>query len=183
MKQDDIQQHFTSINKFLTDELAKIRTGRASASLVEDISVNAYQGSLAMPLKELASISVDGQSLLISPWDKSIIDAIEKEIADSGHGLNPINEGDAIRVNVPSLTEERRKEMVKEVSQVVEEAKIRVRNIRQNAIKAVEEQEENGVISEDDLHREKKRIEEAVGKANAELEEIGKAKKDELLNV
>lgn len=184
MKQSDFLDHVSNIKEHLSSELAQLRTGRAAASLVEDIKVSAYEGVAPLPLNEVASISTtDSQTILINPWDKSVLASIESAITESGRGLNPVNDGDNIRVNIPPLTEDRRKEMVKQISQVVEEGKIKVRNLRQNAIKAIEEQEDNGVISEDDMFREKKRIEEDVKKANDDLEDMAKQKESEVMQV
>ncbi len=184
MKQEDIQQHIDSAQSYLAEELAKIRTGRASPALVEGITVEAYDGSDPMPLNELATVSVpEPQSVLITPWDKSIVPKIEEAIRDAGKGLSPVNDGENIRVPVPQLTEDRRKEYAKEVNQFVEQAKVKVRNIRQNAIKAVEEQQENGVISEDEMRRQKKLIEDQIQNANKDLEDMGKEKETEIMQV
>lgn len=184
MKPEDFQSHLANIRNFLSDELSKLRVGRAVPALVEDIRVEAYPGSEAMPLKELGSVSVaDSQSLTIAPWDKSILKKIEDAVRNSGKGLNPINEGELIRIPVPPLNEERRREMTKEVSKIVEQAKIRVRTLRQDVIKSVEEQEDNGVISEDDMAREKKDIEAKVQLINSELDEMGSTKSAEIMKI
>jgi ribosome recycling factor len=184
MKQEDLTKHLQDIKSHLSDELSHIRTGRAAVALIEDIRVEAYVGSPAMPINELATITVpEPQSLLISPWDKTILKKIETAIVASGKGLNPVNEGAGLRINVPMLTEDRRKELAKEISNHVEQAKIKVRNIRQDAMKSLEEQEENGVISEDDMFRSKKQVEESIAKANDDLEEMGKAKTAEVMTV
>ncbi len=184
MKPEDFQNHLTNIKKFLNDELSKLRVGRAAPSLIEDIRVEAYAGSEAMPIKELGSVSVpDSQSITIAPWDKSILKKIEDAIRNSGRGLNPINEGEQIRVPIPPLTEDRRREMTKEVSKTVEQAKIRVRTLRQDVIKSIEEQETNGVISEDDMAREKKDIEAKIKQINDELDQIGEAKSADIMKV
>ena len=184
MKQSDIETHLSESKEYLAEELSKIRTGRASASLVEDIMVQAYEGSDPMSIKELASVNVpDAQSVLVTPWDKSIVLAVEKAIVDSGKGLSPVNDGENIRVPIPQLTEERRVDYTKEVSKYVEQAKVKIRTVRQNAIRAVEEQEENGVITEDEMHRQKKLLEEQILKTNKELEEMGEKKKAEIMQV
>jgi ribosome recycling factor len=184
MKQEDINRHLGDTKQFLSSELARLRTGRATTAMVEDILVEAYAGSPLLPIRELATIaSPDPQSLLITPWDKSILEKIETAILKSNKGLNPVNEGSDIRVPVPALTEETRKEMAKEVGAYVEQAKIRARNIRQDAMKSIEEQEENGVISEDDMFRLKKQVEETISKTNTELEEMGKTKTAEIMKV
>ena len=184
MKQEDFSEHLQKIQTFLKDEFSKLRAGRASTSVVEDVLVNAYEGSDPMPIKELGSVNIpDAQSIVIVPWDKGVLKNIESAIRDSGKGLNPVNEGDQIRVPIPPLTEDRRKEMAKEISRLVEQAKIRVRTLRQDVIKAVEEQETNGVISEDEMFRLKKEIESKVSNANKNLEEMGEVKEAELMKV
>lgn len=182
MKIHDLNNHINDIKTHYKSELLKIRTGRANVSLVEDILVEAYDGSPPLKLNELASLSTpDAQLISVSPWDKSILRKIEEAIVKSGRGLNPSNDGSNIRVPVPALTEERRKELVKEVYAKLEESKIRVRNIRQDAIKSSEEQEDQGVISEDEMYRIKKEIEDIIQKANKELTEMAEIKEKELM--
>lgn len=184
MKHEDLNQHLQDVKSHLAQELTNIRTGRAAVALVEDIKVEAYAGSQPMPLKELANIAVpEPQSITITPWDKGVLKAIETAIVNSGKGLNPANEGSLLRITVPLLTEERRKELSKEVANHVEQAKIKVRNIRQDAMKSIEEQEENGVISQDDMFRLKKQAEDTISKINDELESMGKTKSDEVMTV
>ncbi len=184
MKQDKLDEHLTSVKEYLTNELVKIRTGRATATIVEDILVDAYEGSDPLPIKELGTISTpDAQTILISPWDKSVLKKIEEAILKEDNGLNPVNDGEFIRVPIPPLTEERRTEIAKEVSKYVENAKIRVRTIRQDAMKSIEEMQDSGVISEEDMYREKKAIEEKISSVNKELEEMGKKKKEEIMQI
>ncbi len=183
MKHEDLVSHITNVKSFLSSELNKIRTGRAVASLVEDIKVDAYEGSAALPLNEVASVSVpDSQTILISPWDKSVIKKIESAIIASEKGLNPINDGVNLRVPIPAITEDRRKSLVKEISALIEAAKIKIRTLRQDVIKSIEEQQDNGVISEDDMYRMKKDVEADVSKANLDLERMGQEKEDEVMN-
>jgi ribosome recycling factor len=184
MKIEDLKDHLNKARIHLKDELSKVRSGKANASIIDEVRVEAYAGTEAMAVKEVATVTIpDSQSILINPWDKSLLRKIEDAIRNSGLGLNPINEGSQIRVPVPSLTEERRMEMVKHVSQIVEQSKISVRTVRQNAIKAAEEMEDNGVITEDDLFRIKKEIEDLVSSANKDLDALGEDKKEELLKI
>ncbi len=184
MKLQDLQDHLQKVKTHLSDELAKVRTGRASANVLDAVKVAAYDGSDPMYLKELASITVpDSQSVLVAPWDKSLLAKIEEAVRKANLGLNPINEGEHIRIPVPPLTEERRKELAKHVSALVEQSKISIRTIRQNAIKAIEETEENGVISEDEMTRQKKQIEEKIAAANKDLELLGEVKQKELMTL
>jgi len=184
MKQDDFLEHVKSTKKFLSEELTKIRTGRASAGLVDDIMVNAYDGASPLPLKEVASVSIpESQLILISPWDRSVTAKIEKAIIDSGKGFTPINDGENIRIPIPAVTEERRMALSKEISGLVEQAKVKLRTLRQNVIKAIEEQEDNGIITEDDMYKMKKEIDAEIATANKELEEMGKEKENEVLKI
>ncbi len=140
-----------SIN-VLKRELSKIRTGRASTALLEDIMIECYDTE--MPLKQVASISVpESRLILIQPWDKSIIGNIEKGILKSELGLTPVNDGKVIRVPIPPLTEERRKELVKLVKKVGEEIKVAIRNNRREANEMFKELKNEKEISEDDYRR------------------------------
>ena len=185
MKIDDLKDHLYKAKVHLKEELAKVRSGKANASIIDEIKVVAYDGSEPMFIKELATVSIpDSQSILITPWDKSLLQKIEKGIrASNTLGLNPINEGGSIRIAIPALTEERRLEMTKFVSQLVEQSKIAIRSVRQNAIKAAEEMEDNKVITEDDLFKMKKDIDDLVSLANKEFDAIGEEKKQELLKI
>lgn len=137
-----------------------------------------------MKLKELASISVpDPHLLVIEPWDKGIIAEIEKALRQSELGLSPAVDGDIIRLPVPSLTEERRRELVKLVGQKVEEAREKVRRARQEAIEEVRRQEKNKEISEDEKFRRQKGVQAEVERVNREIEQMGKGKEEEILRV
>jgi ribosome recycling factor len=184
MKIQDLQEHLDKVKVHLKDELSKIRTGRANATILDGIRVAAYAGVDPMALKEVASVSIpDAQSILIEPWDKTLLPKIEESIRSANLGLAPINEGTNIRISIPQLTEDRRKEFAKLVSSTVEQAKISVRVIRQNAIKAIEESEDNGVISEDEMVRQKKIIEDKISQTNKDLDVAGEAKEKELMVV
>jgi ribosome recycling factor len=168
---------------FLQSELKQIRTGRVSPALVADISVEAYPGSL-MTIKELGSIVVmDPSNLSITPWDKSVLDAIVNGVRNSGQGLSAVKEADRVRVNVPALTEERRIEFTKEVSEKVENCKNSIRNIRQEAMKDIEKDFSNKAISEDEKFRLKEEVEETIKEFIDRAEDIGTEKKNELMTV
>lgn len=133
-------------------ELSKIRTGRASLSLLDGIKVDAY-GS-PMPLNQVATLTIpESRTIAIQPWDLQQLSAIEKAIFSSDLGLNPVNDGKIIRINIPQLTEERRKELVKLVKKISEEYRVAVRNSRREAIDSLKKQKGNKEISEDDLFR------------------------------
>jgi len=163
-------------------ELTAVRTGRASPSLVERITVEQY--GTEMPLNQLANIAApEARMLTISPWDKSSLGAIEKAIRKSELGLNPTNDGTMIRVVIPQLTEERRKQMVKIVHTKVEEGKIAVRNIRRDAISQAKEFKDEKMISEDDERRAEERIQELTNKYTAQADQIGKDKERDVMQV
>lgn len=184
MKPHELQSKLQSTVDHFKEVLSDMRTGSANPSMVENIQVQAYEGSASMNLRELANITVVDASLLtVEPWDKSITSKIEKAILSSGKNLNPAVEGAIIRVPVPQPTEETRKQYVKQAKEKLEEAKIAVRNIRQDAIKSAEEQEDEGVISEDELNRTRKTVEDSVKSINQKLEEMFKAKEAELMKV
>jgi len=133
-------------------ELTKVRTGRASLSLVDGLKVEAY-GS-AMPLNQVATLTIpESRMIAIQPWDPQMLAAIEKAIFKSDLGFNPVNDGKIIRINIPQLTEERRKELVKQVKKISEEYRVAIRNCRREAIDALKKQKNNKEISEDDLFK------------------------------
>ena len=166
----------------LHHNLDSVRTGRASPSLVERIQVD-YYGS-TMPLNQLAGISVpEARMIVIQPWDRGSIGPIEKAIMTSDLGLNPNNDGQVIRIAIPSLTEERRKQMVKLVHGTVEEGKVAVRNIRRDAIHRSKELAGKKEISEDDERRGNQEVETLAKKYVDEADKIGKAKEQEILEV
>ncbi len=133
-------------------ELSKVRTGRASISLLDGISVDAY-GS-PMPMNQVATMTIpESRMIAIQPWDPQMVPAIEKAIMASNLGLAPANDGKVIRLNIPQLTEERRKELVKQVRKVAEEFRVAIRNVRREAIDTLKKQKKDKEISEDDLFR------------------------------
>ena len=168
---DALRQHLTSI-----------RTGRASPSLLDRISVDYY--GTPTPLNQLAGISVpEPRLLVIQPWDKGTIGLIEKAIQKSDLGMNPNHDGQVIRLGIPALTEERRKQMVKLVHSNVEEAKVAVRNIRRDAVAQLREMSTEKLISEDDERRGEHEIEGITKRFVDESDRIGKAKEHEVLEV
>ena len=133
-------------------ELSKIRTGRASISILDGINVDAY-GS-AMPLNQVGTLTIpESRMIVIQPWDPQMLPAIEKAILKSGIGLNPVNDGKIIRLNIPMLTEERRKELVKIVKKNAEDFRVAIRNARREAIETLKKQKKDKEISEDDLFK------------------------------
>lgn len=166
----------------LKEGLTSIRTSTAQSSLLENIQIDAYDTK--MPLVELASITTpDRRLIVVQPWDMTLIGKIEKAIRDEALNLNPIVEGNFIRVPIPPLTEERRKEFIKLASIKVEEAKVSVRNIRHEALRKIETAKENNEIGEDEEFRLKKRVQEVVDNITETIVEMGKKKEEELLRV
>lgn len=166
----------------LVYNLGAIRTGRANPAMIEDIQVEAY-GSM-MPLNQVASISVpEARMLVVQPWDKGSIKAIEKAIMSSELGITPNNDGTVIRLAIPMLNEERRKQMVKQVNGHVEDAKVSVRNIRRDAMQALKALTSDKEISEDEEKRAHDQLETLTKKYVDRSDEIGKEKEAEVLEV
>ena len=166
----------------LQSEFATIRTGRASAALVEKLRVDAYGSDV--PLQQLAGFGVpEPRVLTISPYDKGTIKAIEKAIQLSDLGVNPSNDGQVIRLVFPELTEDRRKEMVKVARNRAEEGRVAVRNARRHARHELEGLEKDGDISKDDLDRTEKDLEKRTHEVVAEIDEMLKHKETELLSI
>lgn len=166
----------------LRADLRSIRTGRASPALLDRITVDYY--SMPTPLQQLATISVpEGQTLLIRPYSPSDLGAIEKAISKSDLGLTPNNDGQQIRLNIPPLTEERRRELTKTVSRRAEEARVAVRNIRRDAIHDLREMEKESMISEDELHRGQERIQQKTDDYVKHVDEIAHEKDVEIMTL
>lgn len=178
MDTQDLTKKLHETIEFLREELKNIRSGRATPGIVEDVNVQAYD--TPTPLNQLASISTpDTSSIVIEPWDKSILKDIEKGIEEANIGLQPVNEGERIRLKLPPLTEERREEIAKIVRQKEEEAKISIRNIREDFMKDMKKEE----LPEDDEERMKDEVQKSVDDANDQVEKIAETKRDELLSI
>jgi len=179
---DDTEERMKKTIEATRREFAVIRTGRATPALVERIMVDAY--GTAMPIQQMASIGVpEARLLVIQPWDKSVIGDIEKAIHKSDLGINPSTDGNVIRLVFPSLTEERRKELVKVVRRKTEEGKVALRNIRRDVMDFLKEMEKEGEASEDEVHRAQERIQKVTDKWSEELEKLQEAKEKEILEV
>lgn len=165
-----------------TRELASIRAGRASASLLDRVQVDYY--GAPTPVNQLAGISVpEARLLVIQPYDKSILGEIEKAILKSDLGLNPSNDGSIIRIAIPQLTEERRKELAKQVKKEAEEAKIAIRNIRRDGNEDLKKLEKNGEITEDDLRGYSDDIQKLTDEHIVKIDQITKDKEKEIMEV
>ncbi len=163
-------------------ELGKIRTGRASLSLLEGIKVD-YYGTMT-PLQQVGTLSVPESRLIaITPWDTKMIGPIEKAIQGSGLGLNPSSDGKVVRIPIPPLTEERRKDLVKVVKKMAEDSRVAVRNIRRDALEKVKEREKKKEISEDEMKRWHDKIQKETDGFVRKIDEILKAKEQEIMEV
>ena len=179
---NDAQARMAKSIEALRHDLVKIRTGRASTALVDHIKVN-YYGS-DVPLSQVASVAVsDARSLTITPWEKQIVGAVEKAILASDLGLTPNTAGTVIRINLPALTEERRKELSKHVHAGGEDAKVAIRHIRRDANHQVKELLKDKQITEDDVRRTEDEIQKLTDSAIKDVDEVVKAKEQELLAV
>lgn len=172
---------FDEAIEFYKKDIATIRTGRANSSMVEDIQVEAY-GQM-MRLQEIASVSIpEARTIAIQPWDKAMTEPISGAIRKSDLGLAPIVDGQIIRLNIPPLTEERRKEFVKLLKKKSEDAKIHIRQAREKAIHEVDMLEKEGEISEDEKFRGRDEIQKLVDSANKSVLEIESKKETEIMN-
>jgi ribosome recycling factor len=179
---DDAELRMDKAIDALRRDLATIRTGRASPSLVERLTVDYYGSST--PLNQLAGISVpEPRLIVIQPWDRGSMAAIEKAIQKSELGLNPSNDGQLIRIAIPPLTEERRKQLVKLVHGHVEEGKVALRNIRRDAMTHVKELMNEKLIGEDDERRAEQQVDELTKRFVGEADKVGKSKEQEVLEV
>ncbi|MFA6427052.1 MAG: ribosome recycling factor [Candidatus Magasanikbacteria bacterium] len=176
------KEEFNKIIEHLKHEISNLRTGRATPALVEDVVVEAY--GVRQPLKAVASISVaDAKTLNIDPWDKSLTQAIESGLRASNLGINPVNDGKLIRLPLPDLTQERRQELIKVLHQKLEQARVSVRNIREEIRKDIDKKEKDKEIAEDDKFRMQDELEKLVKEYNDKLKVIGEDKEREITTV
>ena len=176
-----VKPEMEKVLSFLERELQKIQAGRASVSLVEDIMVNCFDQKL--PLKQLGTISSpEPRKLVIQPWDKSYLESIEKAISQSSVGAAPIVDKEVIRLELPALTEEFRKNLLRLLSEKQEEARRTIRHWREQAWKEIQQKEREGEISEDDKYRAKDELQDLIDENNKKIEEFGERKKKEIEN-
>ncbi|NLI67630.1 MAG: ribosome recycling factor [Bacilli bacterium] len=165
-----------------TRNLATIRAGRANPALLDHVTVEYY--GTQTPLNQLASISVpEARLLVVTPFDKTAINEIEKAILKADLGLSPSNDGNVIRISIPPLTEERRRELTKVVGKFAEESRVRVRNIRREANEQLKKLEKDSVITEDELRKNQELVQKETDKFIAEIDQLAKAKEDEIMEV
>ena len=168
--------------EILIDDLSSVRTGRASTKLIETIKINVYNSLL--PLNQLASINVIDSTLInINAWDKNNIDSIVKSIQTSDLGINPAVDGENIKLNIPPLSEERRKELSKVVKQKVEQSFIAIRNIRRTVIDQIKSNEKNSEIGQDESKRMQQDVQSVTDSFIADMNKVGEKKQTDILNI
>lgn len=179
---EETKKNIEPVIERLKQDVAGLRTGRATSALVENIEVE-YYGTRS-PLKALAAITTPGpREIVIQPWDKGALQPIERAVAASALSLAPIADRDVIRLSIPALTEERRKELVRTCGSYIEEARIKIRRIRDETLKAVEREYKEKKMGEDERDRQKKDVQKVIDDANKRIEEIATAKEKEILTV
>ena len=177
----DVESKMTAAIDSLTRELSSVRTGRASAALLDTVRVDYY--GTPTPVNQMASVSVpDARTLLIQPWEATQLQAIEKAIIKSDLGLNPANDGKLIRLTMPTLTEERRKQLAKTVHKIAEEGRIAVRNVRREANDRLKAMAKDKKVSEDDERRGHDQIQKTTDRFVAKVDELLKKKEQEILS-
>ncbi len=179
---NDIKRRMQGAINSLKHDLSGLRTGRASASLVEPLTVDAY--GAAMPMNQVATVSVPEPRLLpIQVWDRGMVAAVETAIRESDLGLNPQTEGQVIRLRIPEMNEQRRKEMVKVAHKYAEEARIAVRHVRRDGLDLLKKLEKDGVMSQDDERRQAEQVQKATDETIAEVDQTLAAKEKEIMQV
>ena len=178
----DCQERMNKAIKNLEKSFSRLRTGRASTSLVEDVVVDYY--NTPTPLNQLASISIpDSRTIAIQPWDRNCFSDVEKAIMKSDLGLNPVNDGKIIRINIPALTEERRKELVKVAKKDTEDAKIAIRNIRREENETLKKMKNDKDISEDEMHKGQDKIQELTDQYVKKADDLLQDKEKEIMEI
>lgn len=173
---------FENAIEHFVEESAKIRTGRANPGLVENILVDYY--GTKTPLKQIASINIpEARQILIQPWDKGGLVMIETALRESDLGFNPSNDGQNIRITLPALTEDRRKDFVKTLNNRAEDARITIRTIREEIWKDIQDKEKSGDISEDDKFQGKDELQKVIDEHNAKIETLREKKEQEILTI
>lgn len=176
----DAKDRMSKALKALEGNFSRVRTGRASLALLDGVRVDYYGSS--MPLNQVASLSVpEPRTILISPWDAKVIGEIERAILKSELGLTPINDGKVVRINIPALTEERRRELAKVVRKMAEESKVAVRNIRRDANELLKDLKKEKEISEDDLFRAQEDVQKFTDEFIKKIDGALAAKEKEIL--
>jgi ribosome recycling factor len=178
----DVKRRMQGAINALKHDLGSLRTGRASPNLLDPIHVEAYGQTMA--LNQVATVSVPEPRLLsVSVWDRSMVHAVEKAIRDSDLGLNPLTEGQTIRLRIPEMNEQRRKEMVKVAHKYTEEARIAVRHVRRDALDLLKKMKKDGILGEDDERRQEEQVQKATDESIGEVDQILATKEKEIMQV
>ncbi|MBI2442690.1 MAG: ribosome recycling factor [Candidatus Levybacteria bacterium] len=184
MDSDALRSKLEKVLEVLKQDVATIRTGRATPALVENIIISAYGGSAKLRVMELATIGVtDTQTIVITPFDYTVIHEIEKGIQEANVGLNPIVDGQLLRISLPPLSKERREELIKSMRHKLENGKIMVRQVRHEEMNEIKKQHDNKAISDDDKTRLEKELQRVVDETMGLIERMGKQKEEELLQI
>jgi ribosome recycling factor len=179
---DDVKRRMQGALQSFKGDLASLRSGRASANMLDPIQVEAY--GARQPLAQLATVSVPEARLLsVQVWDRSMVGPVEKAIRESDLGLNPQTEGQVLRIRIPELNEQRRKEMVKVAHKYAEESKIAVRHVRRDAIDIIKKVEKDGAFTKDDVTRQSDLVQKATDQHIAEIDQALATKEKEILSV
>jgi ribosome recycling factor len=178
----DMNSHMDKSIESLRKEYQRVRTGRASTNLLDEVKVDSY-GTLS-PINQVATLSVpEARTITIAPWDPKMIQPIEKAIMNANLGITPANDGKVIRLSLPPLTEERRKDIAKQLKRDAEDAKVAVRNIRRDAIDSLKKLEKDKKISEDELKRAEKEVQDFTDRHVAKIDEVQVHKEKEVMEV
>jgi ribosome recycling factor len=179
---DDVKRRMQGAINALKHDLGSLRTGRASPNLLDPLQIEAYGQS--MPIAQVATVSVPEPRLLsVTVWDRSMVHAVEKAIRDSDLGLNPLTEGQTIRLRIPEMNEQRRKEMVKVAHKYTEEARIAVRHVRRDGIDLLKKMKKDGVLGEDEERRQEEQVQKATDQSIGEIDQILAGKEKEIMQV
>lgn len=178
----NLEEGFEKSRTYFKNEISTLSVGRATPFLVEDIMTDYY--GTPTPIKQISTISIpDARNIVIKPWEKNQLKEIEKAINLAQLGFNPLNNGETIRITVPQPTEERRKDLVKKLHEILEKAKITIRNEREDAMKEIKKLEKEGSIGEDERFTKQEEIQKAVNEANKELEDYSEKKEKEIMTI
>lgn len=182
MNVQDFKKEFNQVIEFLKQDISQLRTGRATGAMLDSITVEAY--GMRQPLKAVGTITVaDAKTITVEPWDKGQLAAIEKGIRDSSLGINPVNDGKMIRLVLPELTSERRQELMKILSQKLENARISIRKVREEVRDIIAAEEKEGGMSEDEKFTKFDEVEKMVKEYNEVVKQVGDQKEKEITTV
>jgi len=182
MNINDFKEDFGKAIEFYKTDISGLRTGRATSAMVENVVVEAY--GVKQPLKAVASINIlDPKTLMLDPWDKSVLTNLEKAIREANLGMNPVNDGRGIRLSLPELTVERRQELIKILRERTEQARISIRKIREDIKDMILVEEEDKNIAEDEKFRLMEELDKAVKDYNEDIKEIANKKEEEISTV